>query len=171
MQIKISREGMEDIIIDTEQNKPSKESLPNPEKEISLDQMKDLIKTFGDRIKYEPWSEQDINTFENETNFKLGEKTAKMLREIGNLMIGNFEVPRNKDLYNLTQKWRETVATQDQMEEFVVIEADGNDFTLVNARDEIYIYHGDNKTTSPDGTDVISHISKHIMAKIAGLDY
>ena len=56
-------------------------------------------------------------------------------------------------------------------DKFIVIEADGDDYTLVDNRDMIFVYDGKEKKTESYGEDVITHIAKHFMSKIVGKEY
>lgn len=146
--------------------------LPKPDKvEISIDQYNGVIHHFSNLMKIEPYSDEVIKELENELQFNLGSLTKELLRSSGNLIIGDFEVPNKTKLVELTNKWRNEIASDEDKLKFVVIEADGDDFTLVNSNDEIFVYDGETKQTNPDDTTVITHICKHIFAKIIGKDY
>lgn len=146
--------------------------LPKPDKtEITLDQYKSVISSFSNVIKIEPYTDEMILKLEDNLQFKLGNLTKELLKTSGKLIIGDFEVPDKNKLIELTNKWKNTVAADDEKTKYIVIEADGDDFTLVNSFDEIFVYSGESKQTDPDDTNVITHICKHIFAKIIGKDY
>ena len=94
-----------------------------------------------------------------------------MLLNVGSLKIGDFEVKNNSGIIDLTNEWKSTVAKDDEKDKFIVIEADGDDYTLVDNRDMIFVYDGKEKKTESYGEDVITHIAKHFMSKIVGKEY
>ena len=146
--------------------------LPKPDKvEITIDQFRSVCGTFSNIMKTEPYSDESILELENELMFKLGKLTKDILKTTGNLIIGDFEVPNKEKLIELTNKWKNTVAAEEDKCKYIVIEADGDDFTLVNSSDEIFVYSGETKQTNPDDTNVVTHICKHVFAKIVGKEY
>lgn len=150
-----------------------KETINPKDAQLTILHLNGLTELFKEFISTDKYSEPDIAKIETETGVKLGESTKTMLLDTGSLVVigGNFEVPNADKLLELTNTWLNSVATEDQKGKFIVIEADGDDFTLVDSNDKIFVYSGETKETAPDGTDVITHICKHIMAKIVGNDY
>lgn len=140
---------------------------------LTLTQLDGLMGIFKEFISKNIVNEEELKKLEETLNFTLGESTKAMLLDIGSFEIinGNFSVPNPQGLIELTNKWRSTVATDEQKSNYIVIEADGDDYTLVDSQDKIFVYSGETKKTEPDGTDVVTHICKHIMAKFVGKEY
>ena len=138
---------------------------------ISISQFVSLTKLFNNICETNKYNESNISDLENSLNFKLGPKTKELLLNVGSLKIGNFEVKNNSGIIDLTNEWKSTVAKDDEKDKFIVIEADGDDYTLVDDRDMIFVYDGKEKKTESYGEDVITHIAKHFMSKIVGKEY
>lgn len=138
---------------------------------ISSDQFINLIKLFNTNCEFTPYTESDISYLESELDFKLGKKTSDMLLSIGNLKVSDFEVPNKEKLISLTNEWKNNIATEDQKSKYIVIEADGDDYTLVDKDDMIFVYDGKEKKTESYDEDVYTHIGKHFMSKLVGDKY
>lgn len=150
----------------------STDALKKPsEANITLDKMISVISAFNDVCETTKYTDEDISHLEESLNFKLGPKTKDMLKSVGNLKMKGFEVPDAKGIISLTHKWRNTVATDDQINRYIVIEADDDDFTLIDFKDDIFVYEAKKKETSSYNEDVITHITKHVMSKIVGDEY
>ena len=138
---------------------------------ISVSQLVGLTKLFNNICKTSKYNESDISDLENDLNFKLGPKSKELLLNVGSLKIGDFEIKNSSGIVDLTNEWKSTVAKDDEKDRFIVIEADGPDYTLIDDQDMIFVYDGKEKKTESYDEDVITHIAKHFMSKIVGKEY
>ena len=161
------------IVVSTDKMKISIESSkPDDVKDvITIEQMKQLVKIFNNFCKTTTERDTTISDLEQTLDFKLGNKTEEMLIEIGSIKVKDFYLPTNSDLIKLTNEWRNTVAKDSEKNKFIVIESDNGDYTLVDKNDIIYVYDHKTKKTDCYDEDVVTHITKHIMAKIVGDKY
>ena len=88
---------------------------------FSLEKFKKLVELFSDNCSISPYSGEDISNLESSLSFKLGPKTKEMLKFAGNLKVADFEVPKADGLIKLTNEWKNSVATNEQKEKFIVI--------------------------------------------------
>lgn len=160
--------------ISIESDEPIEVTTLKPDKdpskvEVTFNQLKSLINIFEDRIfDLNRYSDEDIDKFESETSFKLSEDTKLYFKSIGAFRCGDFCVPKVDKIIDLTKEWKDTIATEDQKDKYVVIEADGGDYTLIDNSDIVYMYEGKTKETKTDNESIYTHICKHIMSKIVG---
>ena len=138
---------------------------------ISVSQLVGLTKLFNNICKTSKYNESNISDLENDLNFKLGPKSKELLLNVGSLKIGDFEIKNSSGIVDLTNEWKSTVAKDDEKDRFIVIEADGPDYTLIDDQDMIFVYDGKEKKTESYDEDVITHIAKHFMSKIVGDEY
>lgn len=144
---------------------------PKKKLPITIDQLKELIKVYSNYINTKPYTDEDIKCLEDSTKFTLGPITKEMLKTIGLIYVNGFTLPDCKMLINYNKAWKENVAKDDEKKRFIVIESDNGDYTLVDSNDKIAIYDHLKKNTRDDYQDVSTHIAKHIMAAITGVDY